>query len=62
MNDELKPCPFCGSDKIRESKDFKITKNEELRIITTCVKCTYCGCNGPTIAYVEDTILAWNKR
>lgn len=57
-----KPCPFCGSEDLRESKNFSVTKCGELKKNIVCVECNNCGCNGPTIVFIVDAIQAWNDR
>ncbi len=58
--DNLKPCPFCNSDNLRVSKNFK--NDGKLTMINCFVCCEDCGANGPTIVYVEDPIKAWNLQ
>jgi Lar family restriction alleviation protein len=60
---ELKSCPFCGSDDLRKSNNFYFCKKEkQVKEMVTFVQCNNCGADGPTIAYVEDTVKAWNER
>ena len=48
---KLKPCPFCGSDKL------------ELEHLPKFVKCSDCGACGPSVFITANgTINAWNKR
>lgn len=44
---ELKPCPFCGSIR--------------LKAYTECVQCTICGAKIER-PYIGSAIDAWNKR
>ena len=54
MFDKLKPCPFCGSDKIAYSP------------LDGYVICTSCLASGPAFGGVKDNKIAsinyWNKR
>ncbi len=61
MNEELKPCPFCGSNDLRKSKDFTI-KDKNLICLVCDVQCNNCGCDGPKLFYTNDTVKAWNER
>lgn len=51
MDEELKPCPFCGSERVTA---------ECIEYVT----CRKCGADGPyfTDADTEKAIAAWNKR
>lgn len=64
MNEELKPCPFCGG-KAERKESYKITGSGRL-IPQYCIKCGYerCGlyvvtCNRDT---VEEAVEIWNRR
>ena len=48
---ELKPCPFCGSDRVM------IT-----RPITWQAWCANCKAIGPWKVEKQDAIAAWNRR
>lgn len=52
MPSELKPCPFCGSNKVRlaDVMDFHF------------VKCDFCGNEGLKDDAVEEAVEAWNRR
>lgn len=52
--DDLKPCPFCGSN------DLTICYNV-LRTYT-CVNCYKCGAEGGGCETKEEAIEAWNER
>lgn len=58
MPDDLKPCPFCGSEDV--SVDTMLT--------TGYVRCKTCQAFGPTVCSetneeaVEEAIKLWNKR
>lgn len=49
--EELKPCPFCGSEHVVCTKPT-----------TWQVWCTDCKCIGPWKTERKDAIAAWNKR
>ncbi len=60
MDVELKPCPFCGSDRVFAHKHF-----------WHVVLCQHCGAEGPaskegeTVSEAEakaQAIAAWNRR
>lgn len=57
MENELKPCPFCGSKKLCVSFD---DYNNSI------VYCRKCGAEGPKIdrgpCYEDEAIEAWNRR
>lgn len=65
MSTDLKPCPFCGSNKI--SEDF----GDE----SACVRCRNCGCQSGRAYFTDmeretddftetenDAREAWNRR
>jgi Lar family restriction alleviation protein len=52
---ELKPCPFCGSDKAELAN---VTPNE-----VQFVYCPKCEAAGPATFLTKDAaIIEWNKR
>lgn len=53
---ELKPCPFCGSKKIRESVDGTLDFNNCLWY------CEDCGADGPNNNSIDESLNAWNRR
>ena len=65
MNEELKPCPFCGSEDVflEDASD----KNGELWVVG-CNKCFVAfsagseSSEGCADATREETIAAWNRR
>jgi Lar family restriction alleviation protein len=62
MNEELKPCPFCGSDKI--SIVEVILKQPPPHYQVFCIEC---GCGTQRYSYYalpnkETAIIRWNKR
>lgn len=52
-NEELKPCPFCGS-KAKYYKNFNAGYYE-----ITCSECDYCLMSGDDI---EEVVETWNTR
>ena len=52
MNDKLRPCPFCGSDKLT-------IKNYETQVY---VECCACQALGPDGRDETDAIEFWNSR
>ncbi len=59
LTNDLKPCPFCGSCNLRESKNLT-TQDFKVKINIVCIQCLDCGCDGPTVGYTDP--LNWNKR
>lgn len=67
MSEELKPCPFCGGDKIDESM-LRGYKGGDKTQPVVAAGCWDCGAIGPdtvlsdvTTGY-EEAIAAWNRR
>ena len=62
MSDDLKPCPFCGSD------DIQLSTNDDGDPLW--VSCEMCECQGPwrnpdNSAYPQteaNYVEAWNRR
>ena len=52
MNEELKPCPFCGGEA---EKEWGIPS-------IFWIKCTGCGVEGSQHGSLDDAIKAWNTR
>ena len=57
MNEELKPCPFCGR-KDRLNIDHYKSDGEWF----SYVECEKCMANGPVGRQTIDAIDAWNRR
>ena len=50
---KLKPCPFCGSENVRDNYDSGYF----------WVECVDCGCDGPrSFENYEWAIEKWNRR
>jgi len=58
--DELKPCPFCGSEDLRESKNPFINDQKILSFETIYISCKTCGSQGPIKDFSE--LKTWNDR
>lgn len=57
MNEELKPCPFCGSDQVSVSIGETGVGGDFYYV--ECEKCAgMCGSSSKQ----EDAVKAWNKR
>ncbi len=54
-NDDLKPCPFCGSN------DVHIREVKKFGSFITCYKCLISFFQEEAVC-VEDNIEAWNRR
>jgi Lar family restriction alleviation protein len=65
-NEKLKPCPFCGSDRIPTifHRDMKPIENPEadyrLRHYFLC--CSGCTAQGAILPNKQHAIDAWNTR
>ena len=53
MNEELKPCPFCGSSQVKANL---------MGHGWTEVYCGACEAEGPPRENEKDANAAWNKR
>jgi len=49
---ELKPCPFCGSERTVEKLDGMVFY----------IRCQDCGAKGPAKTLKPKAIEAWNRR
>lgn len=52
MSDEMKPCPFCGSDVCTVQQSFQCEY----------VQCDRCEAMGPAGKTTDDAIAEWNRR
>ena len=52
MSEEIKPCPFCGSE------DVEVFSNYGRYFVTCCD----CGSEGPNKEGKEEAIKGWNQR
>lgn len=53
MNNKLKPCPFCGSDRVYGTKARKGVYR---------VECWCCGASVESVYGIEKAIKWWNTR
>ena len=61
--DDLKPCPFCGSNELRICKAPSIAKDlQTFEMVPNRIECLNCGADGPAYAFVNDIIKTWNER
>ena len=54
---ELKPCPFCGSQKIGSE-----VKTDSIGIELPMILCHNCGCRTQRWLSINEAIDAWNLR
>lgn len=52
---KLKPCPFCGGEKI-ETVEFEVAGSDLTYVV--CVNCGSCG----KLHHQKQAIEAWNRR
>ena len=57
---ELKPCPFCGNDYLRKSKDFYVDEKGFVKAKINHIQCNGCGASGPTTGMTKE--FDWNSR
>lgn len=50
MNEKLKPCPFCGSTKLKVDKKSKSVHYRHISIYTVSVRCSCCHARGGTVS------------
>jgi Lar family restriction alleviation protein len=60
MSKELKPCPFCGSNRIVE--DTATDNTGVVPMTVWFVKCTACGAFKNSISNPDRAIKRWNTR
>ena len=58
MNEEIKPCPFCGSDEVKEFK--KVNQLHKVELFGVC--CWDCGGESGISGIKEEAIQKWNQR
>ena len=64
MQNELKPCPFCGSKKLKiEGKSRKKLSYEGLEHLTVAVRCNKCHARGGTASgYTRYALYSLTKK
>ena len=60
MNNNLKTCPFCGSDNIRSNTNITGPLGEQK--YETRVTCLKCDARGPSGTVSNGGIKQWNMR
>lgn len=58
---EIKPCPFCGSKRIRINSTRE-DREEEDKLQTYWGLCMDCGADGPNAESAEEAVRMWNER
>lgn len=58
INTDVKPCPFCGSEKIHASYECSMEGKE---VVYSC-GCENCGSQTGKFSKIEERLKAWNKR
>lgn len=58
VENDLKPCPFCGS----KAKMYRYYHHAFSNRVQTIVECTKCRCNSGDWGRVDEAIKAWNRR
>ena len=61
MNNELKPCPFCGSEAVLECRDEDYNDDWIVYCLNLDGECEFCPCT-KYHETAEDAIEAWNTR
>ena len=56
MDNELKPCPFCGNSN---QNVFSIINRKYKKY---SIHCWRCGTDGPPRATESEAVAVWNKR
>jgi Lar family restriction alleviation protein len=58
MSEEIKPCPFCGSNEVEQFK--KVNQIHDVKLFGYC--CWNCGAESGISGIEEEAIQKWNKR
>ena len=69
---ELKPCPFCGGDRVRATYNYSWKDKDGERVLWTRINitCAHGGCwaKGPGVSAVDagvayvEAVRRWNER
>jgi Lar family restriction alleviation protein len=60
MNDDIKPCPFCGAKGKGELIEMRDTHYEGYNFVV--VYCLFCGAIGPFGIDPKNAEEKWNRR
>lgn len=58
MTDDLKPCPFCGTDELLSICHDLVTGG----VLPYSVECITCFTHGPSAKDIDNAIKVWNNR
>ena len=61
----IKPCPFCGSDKIATEQSSRVRYGDNVDKFTSYrfqIACRSCGCQTGFRLHMDDALVAWNRR
>ena len=61
MTEDLKPCPFCGSEDL--TMDYKDVSSHDIYTdFRYFVKCEVCGCRSKKCKSKDIATVRWNRR
>src|SRR5690606_3441847 len=58
MIEQIKPCPFCGSDEVEQFK--KVNRIHDVKLLGYC--CWNCGAESGIAGIEEEATRKWNRR